>query len=244
MSVNIYVMSLKRFKSGDYESPLQQVFGAENVTRVTPDGIDDRTSDPPGTIAAAFMDCVRDDEISLLKTFIERQSKTSMDLSDIPWHDEDEVCFAEQATNLEAASTYAHWLGHQDSNPIFEVSDPDDFGAHPVWDLDDDATEYPQLVFHDMYNGYYLPVDFPNVFDAPTRVECVKRTIGSSVRLRKELRSVGKTLGLSWKNEVGLVDESQLSHGEAHSIVVEALMQLSRAAEVSCTRQLPIIFEG
>ena len=242
-------MPLKRFKSGDFESPLQLALGAENVVRITPHGKEETSPNPASesanTIAKSLANCIYNDEISLLKSYVERHATTtSIDLSDMPWNEEGEVYFAEQAADLEAASTYAYWLGHQDQFPQFEVADLDDIADHPVWDLDGEASEFPHLVFHDMYVGYYLPGDFPDLIRIPTKLPGTNRMLGSSFRLREELKSVGKTLGLAWQNQLGLVDERQQSRDELHSIVVEALEQLSRAAVMSCAHGLPIIFDG
>ncbi len=246
MSVNIYVMPLGRFKSGDFESPLQQVFGADNVTRVTPDGIKRRPE--PETISETLELLVAADEFRLVRQFLDRAaSQMSLEPQALQWTDEGDTHFAEQAVYLGAASTYAHWLSHQDEYPVFEVPDPDDFESHPVWHLVDDpsSTSYPHLGLHDHYVGYYLPCDFPRMLEMATGYDGYPcdRSIGSSYRLRDELAEVGKTLDLIWQSGVGLVDECD-ERAPVLDQVSAALVQLSRAAEASCKHGLPIIFDG
>lgn len=246
MSVDIYVMPLGRFKSGDFESPLQRVFGAENVTRVTRAGI--KKTPPPETISAALELMVAADEVRLVRKFLDRAAtEMSLEAKALDWTDEGDTHFAEQAVCLEAATTYANWLSHQEKYPVFEVPDPDDFEAHPVWDLVDDqsSTNYPHLALHDHYIGYYLPCEFSRLLHMPTGYDGYpnQRSIGSSYRLRDELKEVGATLELEWQSGVGLVDDRE-ERDEVLSEVVTALTQLSRAAEASCEHQLPIIFDG
>ena len=246
MSVDIYVMPLGRFKSGDFESPLQRVFGAENVTRVTRAGIKERPE--PETISEALELLVAADEVSFVRRFLDRAAlELSLEEKVLQWTDEGETQFAEQAVCLEAATTYASWLSYRDQYPVFEVPDPEGFEAHPVWGLVDDQsnTKHPHLALHDHCVGYYLPCEFPRLLRMPTGYDGYpeQRAIGSSYRLRDELTEVGATLELSWKSGVGLVDE----YGERDAVraqVVSALLQLSRAAEASCQHGLPIIFDG
>ena len=81
------------------------------------------------------------------------------------------------------------------------------------------------------------------------------RSVGSSFRLREELKAIGTDLQLDWQENLGLVDpqedestaavsgeeDAQLEPMEA---VKAAATQLSQAAELSCTHRLPIIFDG
>ena len=241
MSVDIYVMPLRDYKFGNFESPLQQVFGSDAVKRVTPHGIEEPAR--PDTIADALAACIVNDEITELANFLNRAGVGEVDSElELPWKDSGQVCFSEQARVLEAARTYALWLSHTDAIPVFE-SPTDKFYSHAAWDHYDDfeSMEYPQIVLHDMFDGYFLPCDFPSLLKM--ELDDDERSLGSSFRLREELKAVGETVGPKWKSGVGLVGGEE-GHGEALVCAADALMQLSLAAEASCKNGLPIIFDG
>lgn len=243
MSVDIYVMPLTLYKCGDFESPLQRIFGPENVMRVTPQGIVDRQTPSPDTISAAFARTIAHDALAQV---IDAVRSANPD-AEIAWEDVGQQGFAEQAFHTKAAQTYARWLSYREESPDFEVPESGEFVDHPVWQKKSQRLRYPQISLHDCFCGYFLPCEFSSMIEIEAfraGNSCATQCIGSSFRLKAELLEIGETLGMRWQANEGLIgntDDSDVKYPEA---VVESVAQLSRAAETSCVHHLPIIFDG
>lgn len=241
MSLDIYVMPFKKFKCLDYESPLQQAIGTENATLKWSGTIAEPI--PHDTISHAVARTEAKETLDQLLHAVRHANPGSQ----ITWPDQGDVYFAEQATVLEAAQTYARWLTYQEEFPTFEVED-DEFESHCVWDLTSKKLLYPQLSLHDCFSGYFFPCDFPNMISFESYqnpIYTMASCIGSSIRLREELKEIGKTLGMQWKVGEGLVEDKRsfTDRSTMMELVVGALLQLSAAAETSCNKRLPILFD-
>jgi hypothetical protein len=230
MALDIYVMPLWRYKVGDFRTPIEVATGIKPRV-VTPDGIDER----PSAVGWLGRWKARRQVASIRKS-VEKWNRVP-----IRWHDEGTVVYCEQSRGMESLRAYALWLDHRDRFPVFERPPEGDYYKHPVWNIESDRPlSFPQLVGHDCYSGYFLPCDFERL----TRVEPFlifgrwpsSRSVGSGIRLRRELESLAGHLQVP--EDYDYPDDDPLVSVKA------AFIQLREVAEASCRHALPIIFWG
>jgi hypothetical protein len=157
------------------------------------------------------------------------------------WNDEGDAVYCAQAlVRFEGVRAYARWLDVRDQMPVFEPPPEGDYYLHPVFSLQPSGQpNYPQLVDHDCYCGYFVPAELERVIYLPEKHRSIPdfaRAVGSSVRLLSELRQLSEVLG------VGL--EYTWSQDDPLREIKHAFAQLYTVATLSCTHRLPIIFWG
>ncbi len=237
-------MPLWRFKAGYFESPLEKL------------GLNVRIASPGGVYSLPYRwNWLRSNsarrEVRLIKKAVSAQIGTSID-----WKDDGAVLYSERPGGFEDLRAYAKWIDYRDKIPQFTAPDDRDFYKHPVWDLNDVADlSCPQLVKHDCYSGYFLPCEFPRIAEVePYQLfgESLKRPVGSSVRLRKELELINQYLQLNvqeWHDDKSAHSEFVEINGRSHVAdpfyyVKWGFAVLQEASKLSCEYGLPIIFWG
>ena len=229
MGLDIYVMPLWRFKAGDFRSPIETATGIRPKI-VTADGIEERPAQ------VGWLDRWRAKrQVAAIRSAVESVNRTRP-----RWHDEGEVVYSEQSGGMEALRAYAKWLDCADRIPEFDLPPEGDYYKHPVMGLEVERLSCPHLVEHDCYNGYYLPCEFARLAE----VEPYKlfghwpatRSVGSSVRLLRELDLVQERLGV--------LEDYDYAQDDPLVAVKAAYLQLREVAKLSCRHALPIVFWG
>ena len=149
------------------------------------------------------------------------------------------VC-AEQSRGIEPLRAFAKWLDCEAQFPEFTQPPDNDYCQHTVMHLELHQVPCPHLVWHDCFNGYYLPCEFEELVHVGPHTIFghwpAMRPVGSSVRLLRELDLVQERLQVSSTYDYS-VDDALLA-------VKAAYLQMREAAELSCRHGLPIIFWG
>ncbi len=245
MSLDVYVMPLHRFKSGDFRSPI------EIATGIRPKIIVPGEYAPAkqGWFARLFRrggnrpDVKQDEpeEVDHRRSVDEiRRAVEATNGIPISWTDEGDVIYSQQSGGMIALQAYAKWLDCRDRHSMFEAPPEGDYHRHPILSENVDHLSCPHLVGHDCYNGYFLPCDFEKLVDVEPYLIFnqfpATRSVGSSPRLIRELDFVQVTLQ---------VPEDYEYPGEDPLFDVKAAyLQLRAVAELSCRHGLPIIFWG
>jgi hypothetical protein len=111
------------------------------------------------------------------------------------------------------------------------------------------SREFDHLIRHSDAEGYYLPIDFPDVLVPDRSYGIPGGMIGSSIRLLAECRRVAQALGIP--PELGLdgaeAHAADMEKGEgegwrAYAIESLCCLQLIRAAEHSIEHRAAIVF--
>jgi hypothetical protein len=229
MAVDIYVMPLWRFKAGNFISPVEKVIGIRPKV-VTAEGI--LTFSP----ATGWFDRWR----ARRQVAAIRKAVQAVNRVPVQWTDEGPVVYSQRVGwNLGSLRAFAAWLDHRLQLPTFEpAADGNDY-AHPVMGLGIESPSCPHLVEHDCYSGYYLPCDFERVVQVePYEMHTwsFTRSVGSSLRLRRELGYIGEHLQVT--------DDYEYRSDDLLGRVKLGFLQMREAAELSCRHQLPIIVWG
>jgi hypothetical protein len=228
VSKEIYIMPLWRFKTGDFATSVETILGLRPKI-VTAEGIAERP-----TSSSWFQRWRARREVRAIRRAVERVNTGRLE-----WKDDGPVVYTQQTLGMEAVRAYARWLDCREQLGRFEPVPSQNYYEHPVWKAPlDRPLTCPHLVDHDCYNGYYLPCDFDRVVQVePYRIYGTwpaTRSVGSSVRLVRELLAVQEHLGVGPDYEFPQ-DDSLLP-------VKQAFLQLREVAELSCRHGLPIIF--
>ncbi len=229
MSLDIYVMPLWRFKAGDFRSPIEVATGIRPKI-VTPDGIE------PGPDPVGWLGRWR----ARRQVAAIRRAVEAVHRSRIRWDDEGGVVYAEQSRGIEPLRAFAKWLDCEAQFPEFTRPPDNDYYQHPVMPLELHQVSCPHLVWHDCFNGYYLPCEFEELMHVEPHTIYghwpATRPVGSSLRLLRELDLVQERLQVPSTCDYALEDPLLA--------VKAAYLQMREAAELSCRQGLPIIFWG
>lgn len=229
MGLDIYVMPLWRFKAGDFRSPIEAATGVRPKI-ATVDGIEEVP------VSIGWLDRWR----ARRQVAAVRRAVESVNQTRLRWDDEGGVAYSAQSGGMEALRAYARWLDCVDQMPEFTPPPEGDYYKHPVMELEIERPSCPHLVGHDCHNGYFLPCEFARLVEVEPYLIFghwpASRSVGSSVRLRRELDSVQERLGVAEGHDDP--PDGPLA------AVKTAYLQLRKAAELSCRHGLPIIFWG
>jgi hypothetical protein len=229
MGLDVYVMPLWRFKVGDFESAIETAIDIRPKI-VTGGGIEERR-----TRVSWFGRWRARRQVAAICKAVE-----SANSAGVSWSDEGRVVYAEQSRGFEPLRAYAKWLDCRERFPEFGAPPDGDYYKHPVMVADAERLSCRRLVDHDCYCGYYLPCEFERM----TQVEPylifgrwpASRTVGSSLRLLRELEFVQSSLQVA--------AEYAYPSDDPLVAVKTAYLQLREVAELSCRHLLPIIFWG
>lgn len=229
MSLDLYVMPLWRFKAGDFRSPIEVQLGIRPRI-ATADGMDS-VPRPPSWIARWRAKR----EVAKLKRLVSRANSVPID-----WKDEGDVVHSGQTYGMTPLKAYARWLDCREQLPTFDPPSDHDYDKHPVFSIEMEGTSFPHLLYHDCYNGYYLPVVFSSVVEAEPYLVYghwpATRSVGSSPRLRRELDRI--------QEELCVPDEYDYPKDDPLIAVRAAYKTIRKAVELSCQHALPLIFWG
>ncbi|RMD74727.1 MAG: hypothetical protein D6820_16175 [Lentisphaerae bacterium] len=231
MGLDIHVMPLTRFLQGDYESPLERMFG-NKVVRI-------------GTARPSASKEEADQFVKMLQDALSRKFNTS-----ITWHDDGDVVFSEQF-DFRAWHALRAYAAHQEypaTKGIFRKTErrywqEENPEEHPgLMKIAKSAqSRFMHLVYHGDNCGYYFPADFdpPCVID-PERAMIV----GSSVRLLAELEMLNKSIGM--KRNLGDLKEGEAiaSDDDPDGALKFGWAFMHHCATLSVEHKLPIIFDG
>ncbi len=243
MALDLFVMPLWRFKAGYFESPLETKLGLK-PTIVSLNGM--YTLPYRWRWFTAYS---ARREVRSIKKEVAAQTGVPID-----WKDDGPVVYSERPGGFEDLRAYAKWLDYRDRIPDFTAPEDRDFYKHAVWTLNDNIQlSCPQLVNHNCYSGYFLPCDFQQtvevepfeIFGSP-----FKRSVGSSLRLREELKLINQHLKLNvqeWCDDKSAHTTFVKINGRSYAAdpfyyIKWGFAVLQEASELSCERGLPIIF--
>jgi hypothetical protein len=111
--------------------------------------------------------------------------------------------------------------------------------------------KYDHLIFHSDAEGYYVPVDFPEVLNGNGAVPLTGGWLGSTVRLRQECEDLAGHLGLPVTLDFDLDDDAEWKRLKKatkgatwHGYPIEAFVcaVLLRASLLSVERRAAIVF--
>lgn len=228
MAKDLYVMPLWRFKVGDHGSPIEAVLGLRPKI-ITPEGIEER----PASFTPADKRRAQQ-EVDAIRRAVEAANQVR-----IEWNDEGSVIYSSQTQHVEALRAYARWLDVRDQLPVFGEPPEGDYQNHPVRQLEPSKPfSCPHLVEHNCFNGYYLPCDFERLVEVEPYLTWGQRpashSVGSSVRLRRELELLGEELRV--REDYSYTDDDPLAGMKM------AFLQLRKMADLSRQHGLPVIF--
>jgi hypothetical protein len=229
MSIDLFVMPLWRFKAGDFRSPIEVQLGIRPRI-ATAEGIESHPR-PPSWISR--WRAKRD--VAKLKRFVARANGVPID-----WKDEGDVVYSGQTYGMTPLKAYAHWLDCREKMPGFDPPSDHDYDRHPVFSIEINRTSFPQLIEHDCYNGYFLPVEFSSVVEAEPYLIFgnwpATRSVGSSPMLRRELDRM--------QEDLQVPEPYDYSQDDPLIAVRAAYLTIRKAVDLSCQHGLPMIFWG
>lgn len=180
MAVNVYVMPYRRFRHGDFTTPLERTFGRDHVTVVG----DTRPKDGvPWRLRFSTWRSWR----ALRRAVCAANGRVAW------WKDEGECVYAEQFHDkgLPALRALAIWRLLNESPSGFVHPEDEDYFKHPAWTrLTPGMKSTSHLVACDGYYGFILPVAFVYPVEVePTRFffGTISRSVVSAPLLKEEL---------------------------------------------------------
>ncbi|QDT56416.1 hypothetical protein Pan44_44700 [Caulifigura coniformis] len=234
MALDVYVMPLWRFKTGDFSTPIEEGLGLE-PTIITSDGVvrpSQRRSRDWTSLLRRFR--------ARRETRAIRKAVESANLVRVRWNDDGPVQYSQQSPGFEALRAYARWLDCRDRIPRFDAPPERDYYKHPVMKEQISNPGCPHLVGHSCFSGYYLPVDFEKVVQVEPYLILgyypATHAVGSSPRLMKELDRI--------QVDLQAPADQRLDASDPLVDVKVAYLQLRDIAELSCRHGLPVIFHG
>ncbi len=234
MGLDVYVMPIWRFKARDFTPPVQRLLGSDVPSyTVSPSRI--VGSDRKAARGAIVRWRARR-SVAQLRRAIKRQLGRP-----VLWNNDGDVAYGEQASDFAPLRAFAAWLDHRDQLPRFEPPSTGNYYEHPARLAGPTRPlTYPQVLNHDCFAGYFLPVDFEPIVHVESYTIAgtwtFHRAVGSSPRLMAELTAMG--------GEIDVVERDGLADADAIRQVRRQFEQLSEIASISCRTRLPIIFYG
>lgn len=230
MGLDIYVMPLNKFFSGDYTSPLEAAFGAKAQR------IGSQKGDAPAAEAIESVSGLQD------------ALKKALGL-DKTWDDTGEI--TGEQFDYGAFNALRAYAAHQDhptttglirKRPM-DFNPEDDPSDHPgllkIWK--GAQSRFQHLIQHADNQGFWFPIDFPHPVNLN---QSTGLFAGSSIRLRNELQEIGSLLGLQ-KRWGDLQDgETITEESDPLGTIKYGCALMLHYADLSCDQELPIVFDG
>ena len=229
MALDIFVMPLSRYLSGDFMTAVERLMAAQGALDKY-----HRSAPKPG---------IPIEEAKSFVAGLRRQLSGALG-PEIRWRDEGETVFAEQfqfdawhALRAFAADQTRPCAGFRfDQEPHLHPALDDIFSGAP--------STFRHLIRHHDNQGFYLPTDFREPFELPLwEEEHAAPIVGSSLALLRELNALGTRLGMSRDyGEEGWTD--QFVRDDPMEIVRHGWAFMRHCARLSVRHKLPIIFDG
>ena len=232
MGLDVYVMPIWRFKAGDFATALEG-WGMLPTIRVTPGGMFQRDSDKPPGIFTRW-------KAKRARRCLQREIEAEIG-HPVSWNDDGDVAYTQQSGGFESLRAFAKWLDYRDMLPTFDLPPEGNYYNHPVVSAEPPRPlTYPQIVEHSCYSGYYIPTDLERIVYVEPYSSwggvMFKHSVGSSIRLLKELGQLSGVLGIT--------TEYEWQETDPLNEVKASFAQLYEVAKISVATNLPIVFYG
>lgn len=253
MALDVMVMPLWRFKSGDVTSPIEEALG------IKPEIID--LSEPMPWRPPWYLRLM--EKIGLIEFADDEREPTAAELRaqamaeveslaatvskesgcQVRWPDEGATQYNRQFHGVSILKAFAAWADHQDALPVFETPPPgNDYWKHPVWELPKPpAPQFPLLLGHNLHAGYFLPVEFPGCHKTEPYLAFGRweafHDVASTPAVRRELE---KMLAILEGMPPAAISDQTTPLGSARAWARE----LHKVCSLSMEHQLPVIFYG
>lgn len=229
MAIDVYVMPMWRFRSGDFESSLAIFARKQGISfSVIRSGL----SVSPRRLLRRFF---AQRYVRKLQTTLSKSIGKS-----VSWEDEGETLYNHQFHSFYQLLAYTKWLDLKDEIPEFELSERGSADAHPTWKFNRPHWTYPLINALDCYSGIIVPSDFPNPVHIPEKLwdgTIGTRKIFSSHALLCEINVLNLHLNVpeGWDHK----------NSPKHLFwPMSCLYQLRDILRLSIEHQLPVMFDG
>ena len=216
MSIEIFVMPLTRYKMGEFETPLQRMFG-DKVRYVYPN-------------QWYFWFSARKQVKQIRKAVLKANGAIAK------WNESGKCVYSEQCheDSMPALRAFACWIYGGKQPEDFSFPESGDYYKHPARKFENDQINQSHLIGGGCYNDYVLPVEFEHVVEVePYKIFGhwdATRSVTSAIRIHRELKQL--------KDSVSLLSEDEF--WDVHV----GYMQYSKVVELALQHQYPIIFWG
>jgi hypothetical protein len=170
MALDVYVMPLWRFKTGDFTSPIEATLG------IKPTIISGEAIPPQQPWYIRFLarlgvvNIIHPEpeptpeerrEAAMQEVAVLKESLTKLTGTNVDWPDEGDVHYNEQFHHPVTLRAFAAWLDHRDALPEFGPAPENNYYKHPVWQVAKPPhRRFSTLIEHSLNTGYFLPVPF------------------------------------------------------------------------------------
>lgn len=231
MGTDVFVMPISRFKSGDFETPLQRAFGRDKVRIITPYGQDvARENSSPN-----FFGKLRNQWQAKKAVADIRKQIKKVNGPIAKWNESGECVYSEQSFGTEAVRAFAKWIYLGNTAETFVASEEQDYYKHPAWQAGgNDLVKQSHLIRNGCYNDYIVPVRFEYCVEVDAykilgRHDATK-CVSSSQKVQEEL--------VSLKGEI-----QKLSRND-FELVLSGYELLQEVINLSVAKNLPVVFWG
>ena len=230
MSLDVFVMPLWRYWTGEFQTPLERAMIEQ--------GAQDRYVRTRPKPAASHADAKSSVEA------LQRQILHNLGPGN-RWRDDGEIVFSQQFSYNAWHALRAFAADHQYQQPNFVFDQ--NAHLHPALPsiYAGGRTRFPNLIRHPDHCGFWLPVRFEEPFDLGVQdPNGVRWYTGSSYQLLKELTYLGGVLGLTLdRGQEGWTLQFE-NPDDPLMLVYEGWALMRWAARSSTTARLPIVFDG
>jgi hypothetical protein len=232
MALDVFVMPLWRFKTGDFDTAAERLVGDRVVYATAPDAVGFRHRLTGWRARRQARSEVR---------AIARAVSRANGGADVRWPDDGPVVYSNQSRTTTVLRAYIYWLDRQESCPHFEQLPSFNYDQHPIFQIErDKPSSYGQLASFSFCNGYLLPSDFQTTVEVEPYMMFgileAYHAVASSIKVLRELDRVNQTLRVP--------DDYQWTENEPLADVKAAIADMRRILSLSCRHRLPVIFWG
>jgi hypothetical protein len=224
MAIDVYVMPLWRYHSGQFESPMER-FAANT-------GI--------------LVKIIRLQPKHLLNRYRAKQHvrnfqnafATASGLSS-SWVDSGDVLYNDQFRRAAELKAFAQWIDIEDLIPEWPGGTLDDVWTQHRERMMRTKWSYPLLVEFDCWSGHLLPMDFPGIVEVQETVQgrSFVRKVASAPALLQELERLNEHLGVP--------EDWVYSDHYGHRLApMNCFHQLRKILRLSVKHSLPVMFDG
>lgn len=250
MALDVYVMPLWRFKTGDFSAPTNNASGiAPTLLSLSApprppiylrllSRLGFIQIDPQKVKTAEELRPEAIEEVNALKEMLSKATGKEID-----WPDLGDVEYNKPFQEPGILRAFAAWHDHQQQLPQFLAVSDLNYNEHPVWSLPrPEKQRFPTLVTHSLYNGYLIPVPFDGVLSIepvpiPGQRE-LYRHVASTQVVQAELTDLLGFIATLPKGE-GTEDEA-----DPVASARRCAEELQHICGLSVEHRLPMIFWG
>jgi hypothetical protein len=241
VSLDVFVMPLWRFKTGDFETSLERLVGDPAKVQITgPEGTGVRRR-----LKGYFARRRATKEVAAIAAAVEAANGRKC-----AWRDDGPVVYSQQYRSGDALKLYLWWLDRRDLVPRFEPPPDRTYAPHPLYEVARDRPSHGHLRQHSLYNGYLLPCDFDHVVNVEPYLVFgtwpAHHDVASAPRVRAELEFLAGQVGLPDAATVrpGTPGGYEWTEHDPLADVKLAVAELLHILILSERHGLPVIFWG